>query len=202
MRTARSTSTLPPSHYHFSVGQRCGSLYHRVWYRIFERLRWSKKPYYEDPIGRLPELAPWQTDCIARLQARYEVAFESHYGQDTTLVNYAYLDLLDQAWAATGRLLGHGGHVTDVGCANCWYARTLHGFFRSAKLTGVELEGFRLYPTGQSRYDAASGYIAAFPGSTFVVGDYGERDEQADVITAWFPFVTPAPVLSCPGGCR
>ena len=83
-----------------------------------------------------------------------------------------------------------------MGCANFWYARTLHAFFRPAKLTGVELEGFRLYPTGHSRYDAASGYIAALPGSTFVVGDYGERHEEADVITAWFPFVTPAPVLS------
>ena len=65
-----------------------------------------------------------------------EFAFESYYGQHTTLANYAYLDLLDQAWTAIGRPLPQGGSVTDVGCANFWYARTLHTFFRPAKLTG------------------------------------------------------------------
>ena len=80
-----------------------------------------------------------------------EFAFESYYGQHTTLANYAYLDLLDQAWTAIGRPLPQGGSVTDVGCANFWYARTLHTFFRPAKLTGVEVEGFRVYPISRRR---------------------------------------------------
>ncbi len=63
-------------------------------------------------------------------------------------------------------------------------------------LTGVDLEGFRLYPTGYSRYDFATGYAADLPHTAFVVADYCEVNAPVDVITAWFPFVTPAPVLA------
>lgn len=148
------------------------------------------------PVGRLTDLETWQSACIESLQARYGVCFESRYGRHTSLANYAYLDLLDQAWAAAGRPVPTGGLVTDVGCANFWYARTLHRFFRPAKLTGVDVEGYRLYPTGYSRYDAAAGYVADLPQTSFVTVDYCEMDEQVDVITAWFPFVTPTPVLA------
>ncbi len=167
-----------------------------MWYRLSERVRWSRRPYHEVPIGRLTELAPWQETCIDALQARYGISFESYYGAHTSLANYAYLDLLDRAWTSTDRPPPLGGIVTDVGCANFWYARTLHAFFRPARLTGADVEGFRLYPSGYSRYDAASGYIADLPRTSFVVANYCEVDDQADVITAWFPFVTPAPVLA------
>ena len=101
------------------------------------------------------------------------------------------LDLLEQAWTSLNRQPRQGGLVTDVGCANFWYARTLHTFFRPAMLTGVEFEGFRLYPTGYSRYDSATGYVADLPHTAFVVADYCEVKEPVDVITAWVPFVTP-----------
>lgn len=159
-------------------------------------MRWSRKPYHEVPVGRLTDLATWQQTCIESLQSRYGICFESHYGRHTSLANYAYLDLLDQAWTAADRPVPTGGLVTDVGCANFWYARTLHRFFRPARLTGVDVEGYRLYPTGYSRYDAAAGYVADLPQTSFVTADYCEMDEQADVITAWFQFVTPAPVLA------
>lgn len=159
-------------------------------------MRWSRKPYREVPVVHLKDLAPWQQTCIESLQARYGIRFELHYGRHTSLANYAYLDLLDQAWAAANRSVSTGGLVTDVGCANFWYARTLHRFFRPAKMTGVDIEGFRLYPSGYSRYDAAAGYVADLPQTSFVTADYCELKEQVDVITAWFPFVTPAPVLA------
>jgi len=187
---------LQPSPPRYSLGQRCRSLYHALWFRLSERIHWSRKPYHEVPIGRLTDLATWQSACIESLQARYGLCFESRYGRHTSLANYAYLDLLDQAWTAAARPVPTGGLVTDVGCANFWYAQTLHRFFQPAKLTGVDVEGFRLYPTGYSRYDAAAGYVANLPQTSFVTADYCEMDEQMDVITAWFPFVTPAPVLA------
>ncbi|MBS0170948.1 MAG: hypothetical protein JSR62_11385 [Nitrospira sp.] len=159
-------------------------------------MRWSRRPYHETPVGRLSGLAPWQVTRVEALQARYDVRFESCYGHHIALANYAYLDLLDQAWTATGRPIPQDGLVTDVGCANFWYAHTLHRFFRPAALMGVDVEGYRLYPTGYSRYDAAAGYIAGLPHTSFVVADYSEVEERVDVITAWFPFVTPAPVLA------
>ena len=191
-----SPSGLQPSSSRYSLGQRCRSLYHALWFGLSERIRWSRKPYHEVPVGRLTDLETWQSACIESLQARYGVCFESRYGRHTSLANYAYLDLLDQAWTATDRPIPTGGLVTDVGCANFWYAQTLHRFFQPAKLTGVDVEGFRLYPTGYSRYDAAAGYVANLPQTSFVTADYCEMDEQMDVITAWFPFVTPAPVLA------
>ena len=191
-----SSPCVQPSPPRYSLGQRCRSLYHALWFRLSEQMRWSRSTYHEVPVGHLTNLAPWQTARIESLRARYGLCFESHYGHHTYLANYAYLDLLDQAWAAADRPVPTGGLVTDVGCANFWYARTLHRFLQPAKLTGVDVEGFRLYPTGYSRYDAAAGYIEDLPQTSFVVADYCGMDEQVDVITAWFPFVTPAPVLA------
>ena len=167
-----------------------------MWYRLSEHICWSRSPYRETPIDHLSGLAPWQTTRIHALQARYDIRFESYYGQHTAVANYAYLDLLDQAWRAVNRRPPQGGLVTDVGCANFWYARALHTFFRPGILTGVDLEGFRLYPNGYSRYDSATGYVADLPHTAFVVADYCEVNAPVDVITAWFPFVTPAPVLA------
>lgn len=167
-----------------------------MWYRLSERIRWSRRPYHETPVGRLSGLASWQIARIDELRARYDLCFESQYGHHTALANYAYLDLLDQSWTTTRQSVPPGIVVTDVGCANFWYARTLHAFFRPARLTGVDVEGFRLYPSGYSRYDAACGYIAQLPHTSFVVADYCEVESRADVITAWYPFVTPSPVLA------
>ena len=191
-----SSLGLQPSPPRYSLGQWCQSFYHALWFRLSERMRWSRKPYHEVPVGRLTDLETWQSACIESLQAHYGVCFESRYGRHTSLANYAYLDLLDQAWAAADRPVPTGGLVTDVGCANFWYARTLHRFFRPAKLTGVDVEGYRLYPTGYSRYDAAAGYVADLPQTSFVTVDYCEMDEQVDVVTTWFSFVTPTPVLA------
>ncbi|HNV27160.1 MAG TPA: hypothetical protein PKI21_12860, partial [Nitrospira sp.] len=153
--TSDVSCSWPPVAPHYSLLQRCRSLYHGLWFRLSERIRWSRQPCYETPIGCLSGLAAWQITRIDELRARYHVRFESHYGHHTALANYAYLDLLDQAWAGVNRPVPHGIAVTDVGCASFWYARTLHTFFRPFTLTGVDVEGFRLYPTGHSRYDAA-----------------------------------------------
>ncbi|MFO0716414.1 MAG: hypothetical protein U0233_06015 [Nitrospira sp.] len=192
----RSLPNLPPTIRPYTLGQRWRSRYHAIWYHLSERMRWSRRPYRETPVGHLSGLAPWQATRIEALRAQYGATFEAWYGRHTALANYAYLDLLDQAWHATDRVIPAGGRATDVGCANFWYAHTLHRFFRPSILTGVDVEGFRLYPTGYSRYDAAAGYVADLPHTSFVVADYSTLEEQVDVITAWFPFVTPAPVLA------
>lgn len=196
MATTPDISRAWPPDDHYSLLQRCRSLYHELWFRLSERIRWSRQPYHEKPIGCLAGLTSWQIARINELQVRYDLRFETHYGQHTALANYAYLDLLHQAWTNTNRPVPQGGVVADVGCANFWYARTLHAFFRPATLTGVDVEGFRLYPTGYSRYDAARGYIAGLSQTSFLVANYCEVETKADVITAWFPFVTPSPVLA------
>jgi len=106
------------------------------------------------------------------------------------------LDILDRTWAHSGLPRPEGGRVCDVGSASFWYAAALHAFFRPRELVGVEVEGHRLFKDGHSRIDYAAGYVGQIPGARFLVADYVNCELPADVITAWFPFVTPAALLA------
>jgi hypothetical protein len=114
----------------------------------------------------------------------------------TSANNYEYLDILDRAWADCGLPHPEGGVLCDVGSASFWYAAALNAFFRPRELVGVEVEGHRLFKDGHSRIDYAAGYVGQIPGARFLVADYVECDLPADVITAWFPFMTPAALLA------
>ncbi len=72
----------------------------------------------------------------------------------------------------------------------------LQAFFRPQDLVGVEVEGHRLFRDGHMRMDYAAGYVADLPNARFVVADYVTCELPADVVTAWFPFVTPAAILA------
>ena len=114
----------------------------------------------------------------------------------TSRNNYEYLDILDRAWAHSGLARPRGGILCDVGCASFWYAATLHTFFHPQELVGVEVEGHRLFRDGRTRIDYASGYVADLGNARFLVADYVTCQLPADVITAWFPFLTPAAILA------
>jgi hypothetical protein len=89
-----------------------------------------------------------------------------------------------------------GGILQDIGSSNFWYAAVLHVFFRPAETVGIELDGHRISINGYSRLDYAHGYIQDLPNTRFFVGDYARYNHPADVVTAWYPFVTPGPVLA------
>lgn len=63
-------------------------------------------------------------------------------------------------------------------------------------MVGIEVEGHRMYRNGYTRLYYARGYIQDLPNTQFFVGDYACYDRPADVVTAWYPFVTPGPVLA------
>lgn len=141
-------------------------------------------------------LAPEQGERIAALQCRYQVRFETRLNAGTSIGNYEYLDILDRGWFAGGLPPPAGGVLCDIGCANFWYAPALQAFFRPDRLQGVEIEGYRRYRDGRTRIDYARGYLAGLPGASFIVADYTRCSERADVITAWFPFLTANAVLA------
>jgi len=89
-----------------------------------------------------------------------------------------------------------GGVLCDIGCASFWYAAALQSFFRPDRLLGVEIEGHRLFRDGRTRIDYAKGYLMPLRHAQFVVADYTGCVEPADIITAWFPFLTPAATLA------
>jgi len=137
-----------------------------------------------------------QGQRIAALCSRYRVKFELHLSAATSVNNYEYLDILDHAWEHSGFARPAGGVLCDVGCASFWYAAALQAFFRPRRLIGVEVEGHRLFKDGRTRIDYAAGYTGQLSDARFVVADYLAYTEPADVITAWFPFVTPAAILA------
>jgi hypothetical protein len=122
--------------------------------------------------------------------------FETTLNAATSRRNYEYLDILDRAWSGARRAPPAVVELCDVGCASFWYATALHAFFRPQRLTGIEVEGHRLYRDGHARCDYAAGYLEALPGARFIVADYTTLRHPADLITAWFPFVTPAAILA------
>jgi hypothetical protein len=180
----------------YSLLQRLRSFRHGFWYGISERLRWSRGAFEETPARELSALGPEKAERIAALRHRYQVQFELQMNAATSLNNYEYLDLLDRGWRESGTDRPQGGVLCDIGCASFWYAETLQCFFRPGRLVGVEVEGYRLFRGGYTRSDYAAGYLARMPSARFVVADYSCREEPADVITAWFPFLTPAALLA------
>ncbi len=179
-----------------SFPQRVRSHYHAFWYHLGERLAWSRGIYRERPAQELHDLTGVQYERIASLQRRFRMRFEQHATQMTALRQYDYLDLLDQGWSALRLRVSTGGTVQDIGSSNFWYAPVLHTFFRPTKLIGVEVDGHRMYINGYSRHDYAQGYIQDLPNTEFHIQDYRHYCSPADIITAWYPFVTPAPVLA------
>ncbi|ULA64258.1 MAG: hypothetical protein LZF86_110961 [Nitrospira sp.] len=180
----------------YSLPQRLRSGYHAFWYWLGEGLEWSRGLYREQPVGQLTHLSGSQQARIALLRRQFDVRFEQYCAALTTLKSYDYLDILDQAWTTWGQPRPVGGVVHDVGASNFWYARALHAFFLPAALTGVEVEGHRIYYNGYSRHDYAQGYVRDLPQTEFVIADYAQYAQPADTIVAWYPFVTPAPVLA------
>jgi SAM-dependent methyltransferase len=192
-------------------------LRHRFWYGLSERVRWSRGTFREAPALQLPPLPVERSRRIAALQERYQVRFESELGVQTSLNNYEYLDILDHAWpdhawpdtaraddappdhvrADSAPLRPQGmERLCDVGCASFWYAAALDAFFRPRAMVGVDVEGYRLFRDGRTRGDYAAGYVGQRPNARFVVADYVTYRESADVITAWFPFLTPGAILA------
>ncbi len=176
--------------------QQLRSWRHGFWFGISERVRWSRGIHRETPARELPALSREQTERIAALCARYRVRFEATLNASSSLNNYEYLDILDRAWTAFALPMARGGTLCDVGCASFWYAAALQAFFRPDRMLGVDVEGHRLFRDGRTRIDYASGYLAEIPDARFVVADYADFREPADLITAWFPFVTPAAILA------
>lgn len=165
-----------------------------------ERLGRVRRVAPETPAGDLDaELArrpPHVATRIATLADRYGVRFEATCNASTALFNYEYLDLLDGAHDAWRLAPPRPATLHDAGCGSFAYAAALAAFFRPARLIGVELEGYRRLRDGANRHERALGYLASLPGAEFRVADYATIVERAELVTAFFPFVTPGPVLA------
>jgi hypothetical protein len=180
----------------YSWFQRLKSLRHGFWYGVSERIRWSRGVFAETPARVLCTVDHEQGERIAALRDRYQVQFERNLSAETSVNNYEYLDLLDSGWRESGMVRPAGGVLCDIGCASFWYASALQAFFKPDRLMGIEVEGHRLFRDGRTRIDYAGGYLSTLPNAEFKVADYTRVEQPAEVITAWFPFLTPAAILA------
>jgi hypothetical protein len=178
------------------VLDRLRSAYHGFWFAVSERTARVRGPRPEVPAGRLPRLPPATEWRIEALRSRYEVAFEGRLGARSALQNYEYLDWLDAAFAAWAVPPPRGGELHDVGCGGFAYALALHRYFAPARLVGIDVEGHRRLRGGVNRRERVLGHLDGLPGAEFVVADYTRWNRRADLVTAFFPFVTPRPVLA------
>ncbi|MGE3154012.1 MAG: hypothetical protein AB7G48_19670 [Nitrospiraceae bacterium] len=179
-----------------SVGDRVRSLNYRVRYELSRIIGWSRGAVRETPAENLPELSPIQRRRVISLIARYHVRFEHRYQKDTAVRNYAYLDVLDRAREELDWRVPQGNTVYDLGSATFSYAPSLQAFFKPRRLVGVEIDAYRLYHHWRSRLDLARGYAKDLPHTEYLVADYRALRFTADVILAWYPFVTPKRLLA------
>lgn len=91
--------------------------------------------------------------------------------------------------------------VLDVGSKNFEAAPGLYGAAcriagRDVRLTGSEIDAYPVYRNLHSRADAAEYYLRLLPGAhRFVPGDVRGVGGRIGLITWFFPFLTPAPLL-------
>ncbi|MBS2011349.1 MAG: class I SAM-dependent methyltransferase [Deltaproteobacteria bacterium] len=136
------------------------------------------------------------------LRGRYQLG--SLRGRSSRAVyreNLYVLDALDRFVDGTG--LGPRVRALDVGSKDFRYAHALARWLahasstrssrpREVSLTGIELEGHRVYADLHSRRDHGEAFAAEVDGAdvTYRVGDFLEHDERdVDVVFMFFPFV-------------
>lgn len=141
--------------------------------------------------GILQDLNTYQAQRIPQLKSAYSVAFEDRLRHTLALTNYQYLDLLDRARHQFLWQPEPGTHLIDVGSKNFYYAPALHAFFQPQSLTGIEVEGYRLYQDGHSRFDYAMAYIRGLTNTQYRVMDFCDFNEVVDGITCFYPFLEP-----------
>lgn len=159
---------------------------------------WSGRLRSPRPDEPLAALSAWPAAAHERavlLSQRYGGGFEAFLDEPSALQAYEYLDMLDQALGALPVTVRPGGVLHDVGCASFSYAAALYAVFRPGRLIGVEREGFRRLADGRNRAERAAALLGRLPSASFEIADYASFSAPADTITAFFPFVTPAPVL-------
>jgi hypothetical protein len=156
-------------------------------------LRWSapvvRRPVQDIAIF-LGRLSPEELSRYHALDARYDLG---HFAATCTVTEIFQsidrLDLLDQHVGPTPP----GG--LDVGALNWTYLPALMAF-RPGDWDGVELDGFQRYVSMDTRGAQARDRAAQFPRATYRVQDIHEVSGQWGLVTWFFPYVTPGPLVS------
>jgi len=172
-------------------------------FALRQGVRFRRAGYREGPLD-LRRVSPRLRE---QLESPRVHALATKFGIPTdTLAHAAYTkslfvcDVLDRLCGERGLKIP-GGTVLDVGSKNFEAAPGLHHAAQTLSgtnisLTGVEIDAFPVYRNLHSRADAAQYYLDLLPGTHhYVSGDLRTLDSKFGLITWFFPFVTPSPLL-------
>lgn len=177
------------------------ALINQLTYPLRQTLRWRRPGYREaaaDP-QRVVAAHP-RRDRLQELIDRYRPALADRYDAANVLENLDVLHMLDRCrsltdWQPPTTPL----RLIDVGSKNFYYAAALAAFWSDQgpveSLLGVEVDAYRVYRDGYSRYDYADAYRAGLPGVAFQAADIRAVRQRATAITLLFPFVVALPLV-------
>lgn len=172
-----------------------------LFFALRSRIRWSRPGYRIARPGVQISYTGGTRRSFDVLCAAYP-AVQTWIGEmDEELFrrNVLVLDWLDQ-FARQAGIFWQPGPWLDIGSKNFDYAYAFRavqekGGSGHAPLTGIELDGYRVYRDWHSRYDYAM-YHAGRTRSTYIVGDaLEEKLPVARIVTLLFPFVFAEPLL-------
>lgn len=170
-------------------------------------LHWQRSGYV-DPVESKEDLFNYlETNKRTVVEQREAELIEQYHlqafrTQSSRMIyqeNLYLLDLLDTLWTQLKLPVIQNPTLCDIGCKNWFYVFAMYYFFRqyggNPQLTGIELDGYRVYRDLYSRCDYAEAYIRNLEGCQFIVGDALEHQGNYDVVTLFFPFIIPEPLL-------
>ncbi len=137
-------------------------------------------------------------DVIARLRADYCFDdVEDGFSERDLRENYFYLAMLDEAVRRSNVTLPTEVTAADIGTSSWFYVKALYAALsrfgtaepRAIRLTGYEVDAYRLYADFHSRLDHALANIRGLPGVDFIDHGFEPRPDTYDVLTVFFPFV-------------
>ena len=145
-----------------------------------------------------PEIRSKADDQIVRLIAEYHFqGFTYDHASATVRENLFYLAMLDEALRQTNISLPENLTAADIGPSSWFYVHALYSALtwfratlpRSVRLTGYEVDAYRLYSDLHTRRDHALGNMQGLTGVEYLDKAFTVQPDRFDVITLFFPFV-------------
>lgn len=200
-----------PQHWLASLAQSGTALKNRWDFFWRSHLRWSRPTPYQEPWEPKEHLFQDRSNAET-LQNREQAllhqfsleTFRQQSSRQRYLETLTYLDYLTHL-LPEGLQTNHPPAWLDVGAKNWAYVPALYHFLSRHTphftLTGIELDGYRLYSDLYTRADYAHTYTAPFPQAKYLVGDVLTHPQtttphQWDVISCFLPFVFMEPCLA------
>lgn len=177
---------------------------HRIlnpfFYHIRSRLQWRRAGYTIAAPGVTVDFVGEAYTQWERLYEAYPIKkWADNMDRPLFMRNLLVLDWLDQLRPMLPNQISAFSWL-DIGSKNFDYAYAFRAFQEGVsaeqkELTGIELDGYRVYRDLHSRYDHAA-YHAEQTDARYVVGDVLDTSlSPADMVSMFFPFVFVKPLL-------